>query len=457
VAQAQPQKVQPQVAQKPQVVYKQVVVPVQQPVQQVVVQPTVVPIVPTTQRVITRPFTLDEKIEKTNEAVEHEAKRIYFCSWIFILFGIVCVLTGFNEIFDARRKAAFIAQEHQIPWGNANFTKFTMANVTSESMGRVEIQLFDGIRNMSILTVVVSFIIFMMGRSANRSVTKKKSKVAQRMFRRHFFLFLAFLVFYVFTRKQSRTFKEVFEHLKDGDKNTTADSSMKPANVTTMPKRNLKAMYINLDDMYKKHEVPDDLKMIMEDMRFATDEIMTNMTDDLDRMFQRHQIPQEVKDLMNNIHGYHKELKRDRHHNKKPIDFEDDEDEEEDQIDGRKMAYRMFAPGLYEQAMRKERAAMRYGRHHGPFVRADKKKNEKNAVKDWPKLHPMCPVMLFFILASIYQICRIKFLEKALAKLEFLQKAKKLVKKKMEKKGKKACPQPAPVQTFVPFAPSQPV
>jgi len=418
----------------------------------VVVQPTVVPIVPTTQRVIARPLTLDEKISKTNEAVEYEAKRIYFCSWIFIMFGIICVLTGFNEIFDARRKAAFIAQEHQIPWGNKNFTNFTMANATSENMGRVEVQLFDGIRNMSILTVVVSFIIFMMGRSANRSVTKKKSKVAQRMFRRHFFLFLAFLVFYVFTRKQSRAFKEVFEHLKEGDKTVETATSMKAANVTAMPKRNLKAMYVDLDTMYKRHEVPDDPKMIMEDMKYASDEIMANMTEDLDRMFKRHQIPQEVKELMNNIHGFHKELKKDRHHQmKKPVAIDDDDEElEDDGLDGRKMAYRMFAPGLYEQAMKKE-MAQKHGRHHGPFVRADKKENEKNAVKDWPKMHPMCPVMLFFIFASIYQICRIKFLEKALAKLEFLNKAKKLVKKKMEKKQAKQQASPVqPVQTFVP-------
>lgn len=53
--------------------------------------------------------------------------------------------------------------------------------------------------------------------------------------------------------------------------------------------------------------------------------------------------------------------------------------------DGRKEAFRMFAPGLYDQAMEKERNQRhgRHGRHHGPNVRADKK-NKKDAVKDWP-------------------------------------------------------------------------
>merc|ERR1712070_107310 len=59
--------------------------------------------------------------------------------------------------------------------------------------------------------------------------------------------------------------------------------------------------------------------------------------------------------------------------------------------------------------------------------------DKKDATADWPKMNAMCPVMLFFIFASIHQICRIKFLEKSLAKLEFLQKAKKLVKKSVQK------------------------
>lgn len=55
--------------------------------------------------------------------------------------------------------------------------------------------------SMSFLTVIVSFFLFAMGRAALRATQKQKSRVAERMFNRHFFMFLAFLVFYVFTRK----------------------------------------------------------------------------------------------------------------------------------------------------------------------------------------------------------------------------------------------------------------
>lgn len=64
-------------------------------------------------------------------------------------------------------------------------------------------------------------------------------------------------------------------------------------------------------------------------------------------------------------------------------------------------------------------------------------------------MQQMCPVMLFFIAAGVHQLFRIKFLEKALAKLEFLQKAKKLVKQSVKKslKAEVAPVQSAP-QTF---------
>lgn len=128
---------------------------------------------------------------------------------------------------------------------------------------------------------------------------------------------------------------------------------------------------------------------------------------------------------------------------------EDDYDEPaEGEWDGRKEAFRMFAPGLWEKANR------RHGRHskHGPMVGASKdEKDNKDATADWPKMHKMCPVMLFFIFASIYQICHIKFLEKAEAKLQLLFKAKKLIKKEAKKSCKIPTQPVVPVQ-YVPVS-----
>jgi hypothetical protein len=98
--------------------------------------------------------------------------------------------------------------------------------------------------------------------------------------------------------------------MKEQDKNVTSIQSMNATEVTEAPKRQLRAMYVDLDNMYQRHEVPDELKMIMDDMRYAGNEVYTNMTNDLDRMFERHPIPEEVKEMMRNIHGFQKDMQK---------------------------------------------------------------------------------------------------------------------------------------------------
>ena len=172
---------------------------------------------------------------------------------------------------------------------------------------------------------------------------------------------------------------------------------------------------------------------------------------------QNQQIPDDFRKIMNNMK---------KHHNSKRQEFERryDDDEENDYYNHeydhmenpfnmKKEIYRIYAPALWTKAQ--ETNSRRSGHHHGPNVMADK----KDAVKDWPKLNNMCPVILFFIFACIHQICRLKFLEKELAKLEFLYKAKKLIKKAAKKQSAVvaeeqpeqtvyAAPQPVPVQVI---------
>lgn len=167
------------------------------------------------------------------------------------------------------------------------------------------------------------------------------------------------------------------------------------------------------------------------------------MDDDFEAFFDNSLIPDDVKNMYRQKGMGDKKIQKKRNqkkgrknghrrHEEEPMDFDD---EEEPEFDGRKMAFRLFAPGLWKYA--EEERMARQGRHHGPMVMSDKveaakdkvEAAKKDATKDWPTIHAMCPVMLFFIFASIHQIVRIKFLEKCLAKIEFLQKAKKLVKK----------------------------
>ena len=272
------------------------------------------------------------------------------------------------------------------------------------------------------LTVIVSFLLFTMGRTALRATEKQKSRVAERMFNRHFFLFLTFLVFYVFTRKQSRIFKGTFEWYKAQNFSTEAFQNASIHDFVEAPKRNLAARQgfaYNFNNLYGQQK---------------------SMFDEADAEF----------DTAAAHHSRRHHAPRKQHPEKMRYDDATDLDNEVTDTDNqafdfRREMYRIYAPNLYNRAPGVD---SRLGHHHhGPTVQADK----KNAVKDWPKLNNMCPVMLFFIFACIHQIFRLKFLEKELAKLEFLQKAKKLVKKAGKKQNVAATPQQ------VAAAPQQPV
>jgi len=395
-------------------------------------------------------LTLDEKIAKSKENVEYEANRIYYCSYLFIAFGLSTMFMSFKELVDARLKSIFIVQEKQLPWGNANYTNFTWPNVTIASQNRLEQIIYDSLWNMCIFSILVAFFLFAMGKTALRATHKQKSRIAERMFNRHFFMFMAFLVFYVFHRKQYRMFKGTFDWIQTHDYNTSSpflydDATLinMTADVVEAPKRNLRARHQSRGQVYdhllQQHE-----------------QMMDQMDMQYDKAFNQ-QIPDDFRHIMKKMRQQHKANK---HGFKKQ--FHDDDEEEFDnhehktlkKIDMRKMLYRIYAPALWEQAQVEETTM-----HGHPTVMA----NKKDAVKDWPKLNAMCPVILFFIFACIHQICRLKFLEKELAKLEFLYKAKKLVKKTVKKQvaavaqeqqvsALTATQEPAQVFSFMPVA-----
>lgn len=332
---------------------------------------------------------------------------------MFISFGLLSIFMGFKEMFDARLKAAFIVQEKQIPWGNSNYTQFSWLNVTTEG-SRAETIVHDTLWNICFLTIIVSFMLFAIGKASLRATEKQKSRVAERMFGRVFFMFLTFLVFYVFTRKQSRSFKATFDWIKEHDNQTNIfDNATIVSNLTETPKRNLRAKHTDFERFNKMFEMQDKL------------------FDQIDSIDYSKDTPQDIKKMMKAMKKINKRANRDQKRYEEQhseIEYDDDENDYYDhEFDFKREVYRIYAPALYEHA---QRAEARNSHHHGPTVQADK---DKNAVKDWPKMQKMCPVMLFFIFACIHQICRLKFLEKELAKLEFLQKAKKLVKKTCKK------------------------
>lgn len=464
--------------------------------------PVVAPVAPAPQPKKTR-LTLDEKIVQAKVAVEYEAKRVGTCSLFFLVVGLGGLLSGVNSIFTARSNAEFIAATHQLPWGNKNFTTLSAElaknSTNTSTVLRAEFELYDLLKNMSFLTMAISFFVLVSGRFGRRAATKQKAKVAQSMFRRSFGAFLAFLIFYVITRKQSRTFTGLFKKMTEADKNQTT-----AANATEAHGRGLRARYSGHHgfggfgdfglDMVKStaecrvaydtefgcnadHQcawcqaaVAGSACYSMADAKVLPSEVFqcagqessnpkvvvdqninghhlhfeTNMVDnadDLDDLFGKVDLPEEVKNMMEKMRNVKPSFKESEEEDSRMEDHaapelaeESSAESKSEKFDGRKAAYRMFAPQLWEAAQEQDRRG-RHGRHH-PSVMADKsdskhgdKKDGKDATKDWPKYHNMCPVILFLIFAMIFNICHLKFLEKAIANLDFLMKAKKLLKK----------------------------
>ena len=151
---------------------------------------------------------------------------------------------------------------------------------------------------MMLFSTIVSFFLFAMGKVALRATQKQKSRVAERMFNRHFFMFMAFLVFYVFTRKQSRIFKGTVDYVKTHDNltapyyETDSDILNMTTNVTEAPKRNLRAR-----NHPRRNDHFDNVRHHFE-----------SQFDEIDMQFdkaQNQQIPDDFRKIMNNMKKHH--------------------------------------------------------------------------------------------------------------------------------------------------------
>lgn len=91
---------------------------------------------------------------------------------MFIAFGLCTMFMSFKELVDARLKSIFIVQEKQLPWGNANYTNFTWANITVAQNNRAEQIIYDTLWNMCFFSILVAFFLFAMGKTALRATHK---------------------------------------------------------------------------------------------------------------------------------------------------------------------------------------------------------------------------------------------------------------------------------------------
>jgi len=105
---------------------------------------------------IARPLTLDEKTVNAQKSAAYYVTRVKYVSYFFMAFGAICFFSGINEVFMAEKRAGFITKEHQIPWGNKNFSDYIKSHEVPPYDDLTYIDFYDRIVNIAIVTCVIS-------------------------------------------------------------------------------------------------------------------------------------------------------------------------------------------------------------------------------------------------------------------------------------------------------------
>lgn len=324
-----------------------------------------------------------------------------------VLVGAIGFFSGINDSFNTRTEAAFIREhEGQVPWGNSNFTNWTVLNSTRPEADRVEMRIFDLVREKHLFKACIAFLITMMGVVGLRALREGKAASAMKGFQQTFFLFIIFVVFYDFERREGKWMDNMLGDLRSGRFNDTIYKATLPqaepvhhrlllATNETQPER-LPHPTLNLTEIMDQMIEKVNEKSIMDKPNFGD--------------IRKDQMPYGFniydKENWKHLHSLGKHPKYGKRHGRHPT-VQADEDEDEDVEDD-------------------------------PYHRPD-----------WPKLMPLRPIMFFFTLAAIYNCFFLKFVEKSWAKLEFLERTKilvkKLVKEQMANEPVTAAPESAEV------------
>lgn len=91
-----------------------------------------------------------------------------------------------------------------------------MINATTKSEDRIELAFYDGVVNLWCAYAATAALLLLQGLTGFSVVNRAKSLQAQKMFRRQFFTFLAFLIFYVYYRKMDHGIKDGIKAMNAG-------------------------------------------------------------------------------------------------------------------------------------------------------------------------------------------------------------------------------------------------
>lgn len=165
---------------------------------------------------VRRPKTLNEKIDDVKSDIKFQSKCIWGVAWIFVLLGAMGTFSGINDSFKSRQEAAFIREFGAEPWGNSNYTNWTIANSTRPKEDRLELIFYDLVREKHLYKSFVSALMFIMGALGLKTLKFAKGIMAMKMFRKYFFVWCTYLIFYCYQRHATKFLWFCVTMLADG-------------------------------------------------------------------------------------------------------------------------------------------------------------------------------------------------------------------------------------------------
>jgi hypothetical protein len=121
-----------------------------------------------------------------------------------MIVGTLGVGSSINSYLNSNNWANFISQTGELPFGKSKLQIDELlknSNSTSDSISKEEFQLYNLLQGVSSMSILLSFIVVLIGFWGKKASQKIKLKVAERSFRKTFVALLLFLVCYVTVKK----------------------------------------------------------------------------------------------------------------------------------------------------------------------------------------------------------------------------------------------------------------
>lgn len=165
----------------------------------------------------------EQKISTFKDEAKKQTCALKCLAYTFMILGVAFMCNGVHCMLTSRGNAEYIVVHHKLPFGHK---KLPMPEGTgSEYMPADELELYDLLKNIGMLTVAMGFGLLLMGCMAKKAIKWQKKWCVKRVLRKSYGCLVWFFAVYLLTKQQGKAFMTVF--LRNADEETKAHMERK--------------------------------------------------------------------------------------------------------------------------------------------------------------------------------------------------------------------------------------